>query len=69
MEAANARDRNIIVKAASRNDAWGLAISIVVAFASLGGAFYFINAGQPAGAWVAVLGFLPSIIAAFRRRG
>jgi hypothetical protein len=69
MDAASATDRNIIVRAASRNDVIGLVGSWSFAVMCLAVGAYFVYTGKNAGALLGVLGLLPSIIGAFRRRG
>lgn len=68
MERLHAQDRNIIVRAASRNDAWGIVVSSLFAFASLGMGAYFVYTGRQIGALLGILGLLPATIGAFRRK-
>lgn len=69
MEAASANDRNIIVRAASRNDLPAFIGSWTFAVLCLGAGAYFVYIGKQVGVLLGILGLLPATIGAFRRKG
>lgn len=57
-----------LIRGITRNDTFGILASWSFALLCVGGAFYFMSQGQEIGGLIALVGVLPPLVAAFRRR-